>query len=418
MKKVFIYSAPCYRRDLDAAKTASYFLKNSYKLVYNPKDADIIVFFTCAIFNSVVEWSLNKINFFQKCDARLIVAGCLPEVDGEKLSNIFKGSVISTKTIEKIDELFPENKYKFSDIEDANFRWDNYDKSEFETIIKNLIDRIPLLNFIIAECNSFFIKNYHSGQSHIYILNSKKPFNIRIGFGCNSNCSYCAIKKAVGTYKSKQIETCLKEFKKGLNEGYKYFELIADNLGPYGCDINSSLVELLDKITIIKGDYKLSLVGFDPRWAVKYTHEIEKMIKIGKIISLDIPIQSGSRRVLKLMNRYPNIEKINEAIHRFSDITHDLHISTQVIIGFPSETEEDFKQTLDFLIKSEFSTIILLPFSCRTGTAAEGINPKISKEVIFRRMKEAKKALKRNGYLSKSVKMSNSIWFYKKNCFR
>ncbi|UCD13308.1 MAG: hypothetical protein JSW60_07050, partial [Thermoplasmatales archaeon] len=124
MKKIFIYHRSCTLRSLDASRVSSYFSKNNYKIVNKPKDADIIFFIGCAALDNVTDQSLQIIKELQKYDAELIVAGCLPTIESEKLANIFTGRTINAKDLDKdpdkMDELFPENMIKFRDIDDAN----------------------------------------------------------------------------------------------------------------------------------------------------------------------------------------------------------------------------------------------------------------------------------------------------------
>ena len=110
---VFILEKACSQRQLDAKKIETYLIENNYKIVNHPKFADIIIFVTCAFRNAMAEKALNKIKDLQRYNAELIVAGCLPGIDKEELSKVFKGKVIITKDLNKIDSLFPKNLKKF-----------------------------------------------------------------------------------------------------------------------------------------------------------------------------------------------------------------------------------------------------------------------------------------------------------------
>ena len=113
MKRIFVTNYGCHLRSLDAEKIRNYFSWNGYKIVNTPENADIIFFISCAAFDKKAENALNKVKKFQKYDAELIVGGCLPVIEKEELANIFSGKTISTKDLDKIDDLFPENKIKF-----------------------------------------------------------------------------------------------------------------------------------------------------------------------------------------------------------------------------------------------------------------------------------------------------------------
>ncbi len=392
-KSVFIYWVPrsCSRRKLDAEKLSDYFKKNEYKIVDNPKKADYIILVTCAFSRNMAEVSLKNVKKFQRYDAELIVAGCLPGIDKEKLDKIFTGKTVVTKEIEKIDEIFKNNKIKFTQIQDANQRWKNIHwTNPFEFVIKKIYEILPLqTTYIILK--EFILKKIYGDRSASYYLigdSRRKSFYLRISSGCVSNCAYCAIKNAIGPLKSKPLNTCIEEFKKGLKQGYKHFIIAAEDIGSYGIDIQSSLPELLQEILKIKGDYTIEIEEIHPRWLVKYIDEFEKILQKGKIKRICAPIQSGSSRVLKSMNRYYDKEKIKEAFYRLKKSYPELVIGTYFIVGFPSETKNEFQESLDFIIEIYFDWGMAMPFSLKKRTPAEKIEPKIAKSEIENRMKK------------------------------
>ena len=123
---------------------------------------------------------------------------------------------------------------------------------------------------------------------------------------------------------------------------------------------------------------------------------VKRLLKKGKIIHIDIPFQSGSRRILKLMRRFNDTEKMKEAYLRIRNKYPEISLTTQNIVGFPTETEEDFKQTLSLIKDVGFNGGYLYRFSLKTGTTAETIAPKVPKNEIARRMKIAKKFLQQD----------------------
>lgn len=415
MKKVYIYTEPliCRRRALDAKKISEYFLKNHFEIVNNPKDADIIIYFTCASADETVDNSMYKINEFKKYKAELIVAGCLPVVEIEKLTKIFNGKTLGTKDINQIDVLFPENKIKFNELEDANILFkDDNDRKPYGAI-KKIFWESKFIKHVYLKIRSYVLRKTFGENSFTYMILETDQFHIRISWGCPSNCSYCTIKKSTGTFHSKPLEQCIDEFKKGLSEGHKSFIITADNTGAYGIDIGSSFSELLDKLTQINGEYKLSIRDFDPRWLVRYIDDFEEIFKKNKVIILDVPIQSASERILKLMNRYSDVEKMKDVFIRLKSLFPNLTVCTHVIVGFPTETIEDLKKTFDFITEVGIDAGQVFPFSVKEGTEAERIEPKIPKKVISERMRYAKKYLQRAGY---NIHMTNinTISFDKK----
>ena len=409
---VFILEKACSQRQLDAKKIETYLIENNYKIVNHPKFADIIIFVTCAFRNAMAEKALNKIKDLQRYNAELIVAGCLPGIDKEELSKVFKGKVIITKDLNKIDSLFPKNLKKFKDLDDENVFFHGIDPSN---IRGNIRTRITFIDNFYSNIKKNVYKIIFGEDSIVY-RNSVEDsaYRIRISWGCNANCAYCAIKKSVGPYHSKAFDQCIKEFQKGLKEGYKKFYIAGDNVSFYGVDIGSSLIELLDEITNTSGDYQLYIENLNSEWVTNHVDDFEKILKRNKIRNICVAIQSGSHNVLKLMNRYSNIEKMKEVLSRLRKNHPEIIFNSLYIIGFPAETEEDLHDTLSFIKTIDFTDGIIYPFSLRTGTKAEEIEPKIHNETIFDRMDYAKKYLRSMGY--KVIFNPKSIFlFYKKN---
>ena len=420
MKKTFIYCEPqaCRRRYLDADRICKYLSINGHKIVDKLEDADIILFVTCTAVDETTKISLEKIRKFQKYDAELIVAGCLPIIEKEKLAEIFNGKTIGTKDLNDIDQLFPENKIKFKDTEDANILFQNVNDQRPFGAIKKIFGKSFLIEKIYFKARSHVLKNLldeHSAVYRFFSISAKyREYCIRISRGCTGNCSYCAIKKAIGSFHSKTLDQCLDEFRNGLKKGYKKFVIVADDAGSYGIDIGTNLPELLNEMTKIEGDYEIVIRSLDPHWVVKYIDDLEEILKRQKIVYVDIAIQSGSSYILKLMRRFSDVEKMRDVFLRLKKSTPNLSLFTHVIVGFPTETMEDLKQTLSFINNVDFNSGLIFPFSCKTGTEVENIEPKISQEEIAKRLRYAKKFLKKAGYNIIYISKINSLLFHKR----
>jgi len=402
---VFVHVCPdaCELRSLDAKKIFNYVCERGYEIVDKPDDADIIFFVTCAVIQSIAEKSLNKIKEFQKYDAELIVSGCLPAIEPDGLAKVFEGKTISTKDLDedfdKLDCFITQNKARFIKLNSANILFQNAGVPKAVGAIKKIFGKIKLIKRIYVRITDHILKKLFGENSLAYTHTTRIPiYFIKISSGCFGNCSYCAARRATGSFKSKPLDECIKEFKKGLATNYKNFSILADDTGAYGFDIKSSLPVLLDKITKIPGEYTLSIRNLNPKWVVKYIDDLEKIVKRQKITQIGIPIQSGSSRILKLMHRFPDTEKMKDAFLRLKKAHPGLVIYTHHLLGFPSETEEEFKQTLNFIKESKIDGGWVFPFSCRSDTKAESIEPKISQNEIFKRLRYAKKFLKNNDY--------------------
>ena len=421
MSRIFIHAIGCEQRSLDAKKILTYLSKNDHKIIYNPKKADIIIFITCAFIDRLEKFSLEKIKEFQKYNAELIVAGCLPSISKEKLSEIFNGRTLSTKDLEKIDSIFPNHKIKFNEIKDANKFPLNIDEKTTIGLTRKILGEFKVIEKIYGKIKEQIFKKIFKERNQIIARDFKnykaminrKFYHIRTSDGCLSNCSYCAIKKAIAPFHSKPVNQCLEELKQGLELGYKNIVLDADDIGVWGIDIGSKLPKLLDEMTKITGDFQIFIRSLNPRWLIKYFDELEEIIKSKKIAQIYIALQSGSPRILNLMNRYSDVNKLKNAFKRLKEIYPDLIFDTDVIIGFPTETEEDFRQTLNSIKDTKIDTGLVIAFSLKAGTKAEKIEPKIDKKVILQRMKYSKRFLRNIGY--KVISLPNDLFvFYKR----
>lgn len=251
------------------------------------------------------------------------------------------------------------------------------------------------MNFELKE---YILTNLFGEYSYFYNeFTTRTYYFIKISQGCTGNCSYCGIKKAVGSLKSKSIDICVDEFKKGLRKRHKIFIITGDDVGAYGLDIKSSLPELLNEITKITGDYKIIIRALNPRWIVKYINELELILIREKITHIGIPIQSANIRLLKMMNRYSNTEKMKDAIIILKKAFPKLIIDTHYLIGFPTETYDEFEETIKFIAEVGLAGSFF-PFTSRPNTPAESMYPKITKKELIKRMRKAKPILKAEGY--------------------
>jgi len=410
MKKVYIHDTGCCSlRRLDSNKIQRYFKKNKYTIVKKPSKADIIICTTCAFDNQEEDLALSKVKELGKYKAELIVAGCLPSIAKERLDKIFSGRFVETKQIEKIDDLFKENQYKFNKLADSNLVWVNQE----EKGLKRWNRRFRILYKIINSRMSFretylFISKY--GRPNVgsvcYLRNSR---------GCTGNCSYCATKNAVGNLKSKPLDICLSEFEQGIKNGMENFIIIADDVGAYGIDIGITFPDLINEILKIKGNYRINIEGINPRWLIKYISDFQKIFKDGRIKGISVPIQSANNRVLKIMNRPYEKEKMLDAFLKIKDTNHNLEVGTDIIVGFPTETEEEFIESIDFIKDAKLDIGNIFIYSCKTKTKAESIEPKVPKKEMIRRLGCARDMLRKSNYFVLDQMPYTNRLLFKKN---
>jgi len=201
----------------------------------------------------------------------------------------------------------------------------------------------------------------------------------------------------VGKLKSKPIETCLTEFQDILESGCKKIMLVAENVGAYGLDINTTFPELLTQLLGIEGDYKIEIEELHPIWLIKYWDKLVPLLGLGKIKLIVCPIQSGSDRILKLMNRQHDKLKMKNTLIKMKNIYPGLQLNTIIIIGFPSETEKDFQETLDIVKEIGFGLVVILGYSKNPYLIdPELIKREIPQKVIRAREKKAVEFFKKN----------------------
>jgi len=390
-KIVFITAnSVCERRVIDTSKLIDYFLQNECRIVKEPDSADYIVLVTCAFLEIREKEGLDLIEKLSKCKGELIVVGCLPEISKTKLKRVFRGKTISTKNLHRIDRLFPDFKIRYAKISDIpdmtvssvsnlitktkqrNY-FDNYKKTNGKSsplkIIKNFY---PNKLIKIKDTIKNRLRKLKGERNDVYVW--------QISSGCLGNCSFCAIPKATGKLRSKPLNVCEAEYKHLLGRGYRRFMIVAEEVGTYGLDINSSFSELVDSLSAI--DYKFNveweLQHLDPPRIVQYRSCLIKEIQKGKIAKIYCTLQSGSERILSLMNRPCDIKKLIATTNLFKKANPSLVLQIGIMIGFPGETTGEFQESLNIVEQMKADTVALFPYSDREGTLVSRMKNKIT----------------------------------------
>jgi MiaB/RimO family radical SAM methylthiotransferase len=391
-KKVFIFTSGCERRLLDAERIKNYFEKNDWKVVRDPRKADIIFYNSCAVNKSVEDLSIDNIERFKKLKAQLIVAGCLPKINQQRLKKHFQGITFFPESLDKIGKTFPKHKIRFNQIPDANKFYEQGLYTEERVWSPNSHEL--LLNRLRKRHGKFI---FNKLRQRICKNKNKEIFHLRISNGCLGSCSYCGIKKAVGKLRSKPLKKCLQEFNRGLKLGYKKYAIQADDVGAYGLDIGLTFPHLMNKILSKKENLEIYIPNLHPKWVVKYKKEMLGILLSSKIKKFECPIQSGSDRILKLMNRYPPpVLEIKKLLKEIKNKNPKIKIRTNIIVGFPSETKRDFQETLNFIKEIEFSELCLFKLLLVPGTLAEKMEPKVSEKEKEKRLRIIKDFAKSN----------------------
>ena len=227
---------------------------------------------------------------------------------------------------------------------------------------------------------------------------------VKIQDGCDNFCSYCIIPFVRGKCRSKEESKVISEVTDLVNNGYKEIVLTGIHTGSYGVDLETSFADLLEKLVKIDGLDRLRISSIE---TTELNEDVLNVLRNSKVLvdHLHIPIQAGSNEILKAMNRKYDLDYFFNKIAEIRSIRPEISISTDVIVGFPGETEELFKTTIDTCKKLEFSKLHVFPYSERRGTASSRMDNKLdnaTKKERSRRLIEVSEELEKN-YMSKFI---------------
>jgi len=369
----------------------AYFRLNGFEITNKLSKADYIIVVTCAVLKYREDVNINYIikvvKREKKQSAKIIVMGCLPRINRERLGQ--EEYIIQAQKESELDEIFM-SKIKLENIESYHLFSEAYTDLDL-AIYNNLYLKLRFLQgslhgnkckYSLTSLCFSILKLFNRIQAHA----NYKSFFILPNHGCAGKCSYCSVRCAVGKVKSKPVEYLVGELNKGLSMRFKYFCLISNDLSSYGTDIRSNFLNLLDAITCLTDDYHLHIRYINPAWIVENLDGFLRILEREKIIKISCPIQSGSQRILDLMCRQYDINKVRKCFQLINASFPHLKISTEVIAGFPSETEEDILETVSFLRSVRFSDIIFFGYSERPNTLSATIPCKVPYEVIKKRI--------------------------------
>ncbi len=395
--KVYISTAfDCPLRILDAIKLRNYFTLNNFKIIDSQKNADYYLYITCAATMSMVQKELETIKELQKSGCELIVMGCMPGANQKELNAVFSGKTVSTKHIETIDTYFPDFRIKFNDVPEVH----TYDFGNYV-----FLDMHPNASFVQLlfkhGLSNTFIRRLHRHRDYKQFVKvnrqaiTSEPCFLKICSGCSNNCSYCNIKEAVGKLKSKSPSVIRDEYANLLKQGYRIFHFVAEDICSYGLDMHGSLHELLKSLSVIDTGYHVrwSLEGVHPAWLVEHQDNIVPFIKSKKIWEITLSVEHGSDRILKLMNRHYKIIDVVKNLEVLRKTNPGIKINAMLIVGFPSESDEDFNKALDLLEKMRFDCVTVSAYSEFKKRPSSKIFPKVTDEVLQERLLRTKQIL-------------------------
>jgi len=380
------------------------------RMVTSPEEADYLLMSTCGLSKYHEDESVRRILDLKGMDGESIVYGCLPLMNTEKVASVFNGRIINTRDIDSIETFFPDFKINFKNISDANKEYKEPYQVEHTGLKHRLKERIKKFDLlypcIFFNIIVFFLEKCRTGINKlipavfptplvlnppVFVVDPKDNFMLRISSGCMGNCSYCNIKKAIGKLRSKPISRILEEVKNGLSNNHYRYNIISSDTGSYGKDIGTTLPELLK--AILDEDERITIdfiQDFHPMWICKYKFELIELIKTKRIKSILAPVQSGNERILELMNRKTDIKVFKGVIKDMKKVFQRLRLRTQVIVGFPTETENDFEDTITLVEECGLDEVDIFQYVERNNMTSSKIFPKVPNEVIYDRIRKIK----------------------------
>ncbi|HLS54057.1 MAG TPA: tRNA (N(6)-L-threonylcarbamoyladenosine(37)-C(2))-methylthiotransferase MtaB [Tissierellaceae bacterium] len=353
MKKVAFHTLGCKVNQYETEAMEELFEKANYSIVRDEEFAHIYVINTCTVTNLSDRKSRQFIRRVRRInkDATIAVVGCYSQISPEEISKIEGVDVIlGTSQRNRIVELCEEAEKKNRQI---NIVESARSYQEFEEI-------------------------------SVEDIKSKTRAYIKIQDGCNQYCSYCIIPFARGPIRSRRLEDTMVEIEKLADSGFKEIVLTGIHVASYGKDLGDiNLDQAIKKISTIAGIERIRLSSVEPN--IVDDEFMTTIVETGKACDhFHLSLQSGSDKILRRMNRKYTCNSFKEKVELIRKYMPDAGITTDIIVGFPGETDKDFEETLDFVKDIGFSRIHVFKYSPREGTAAarfkEQVNGKVKNE--------------------------------------
>ncbi len=343
--KVYIDSANwlCEINLLGYSMINRYLTENNHRIIDDPSKADVIIINSCGFTKQHEDGTVNLYrNLHSKKGKKttVIVFGCLIKIN-PTLCGSLEAQSIDFDEGDKFDKLFYTN-IKFRDIKPSG------DTKTVEDLVykRTIVHPTKILPVFVSRSMMPFSKKLRRNyQTIIDNLISKNKILVEICRGCASNCTYCVIKKTRGGIRSRQIPDILDDIEKFYDPTKELF-LVADDCSCYGMDIKTSLIELLYAIKKRFPDLLIDLDNINPFWLEKYPEGYIRLFSELKIGYATIPLQSGSNRILKDMNRDYDVKKIQSIVRRLKKASPGTAIYSHFILCYPEEKLVDFLRTV------------------------------------------------------------------------
>ena len=355
----YVETYGCQQNEADSEKLRGYLIQSGYRMICEAEGADVVILNTCAIREHAEQRVFGNLGALTHTKRRhpaqkIFLCGCM--AGQEVVSSRIKAS-------------YPHVDGVFS----THHLW------QFPEILWKVLDGKKRQFYITDEPGSIAegIPQQRDSQLKAWVS---------IMYGCNNFCTYCIVPYVRGRERSRQPEDILRECRALIESGVKDITLLGQNVNSYGKDLSCGVdfADLLEQIAQIPGDFLIRFMTSHPRDASnKLFDTMAKYDKIAK--QLHLPFQSGSSRILKAMNRHYDRETYLEKVRYAKQVMPNLVLTSDVIVGFPGETEEDFAQTLSLIEQVHYDSLFTFIFSPRPGTPAASMEDPTPKEEKNRR---------------------------------
>lgn len=361
-KKYCVVTYGCQMNLHESEKISGILSGMGMSAVNEPENADVVVFNTCCIRDTAERRALGNIGKMKELKKKnknllIVVTGCMTQQNG-----------------------FAENmkeRYQYIDV-----ILGTHNISDLENQIRIRLEKKKRVAAVLDT------DGYIDDETTPVTRTSFPNAWVNINYGCNNFCTYCIVPYVRGRERSRDMKSIISECEKLINDGYKEITLLGQNVNSYGNDVpdeNVNFANLLREVAKIDGKFRIRFMTSHPK---DLTEDVVKAIRDNDKIcnNIHLPIQAGSNSVLKNMNRRYTREHYLGLIDMIRRYLPDCGITTDIMVGFPYETEEDFLDTMDIVEKVRFSTAFTFIYSVRKGTKAAEM-PQIPYEIKQNRIK-------------------------------
>lgn len=347
--KVAFYTLGCKVNQYESQALAERLRENGYEIVDNRQDADVYIINSCTVTSSADQKTRQAVRRFKRNNPNSIVVltGCMPQAYPEDAQKLFEADIVTgNKSNDKIVDML-----------------DTYAKFG-----KRVVD----------------ISVHQNGEkfcsSTITSFDERTRAYVKIQDGCNRFCSYCIIPTSRGRVRSKPLSQLKEELEALAQNGFSEVVLVGINLSSYGLDSGESFPEAVELACNTEKIKRVRLGSLEPDHLTKEV--VERLSKCEKLCpQFHISLQSGCDKTLKTMNRHYTADEYRTLCKNLRSSFKDCTLTTDVMVGFAGESEEDFNESLDFVKEIGFEKVHVFPYSVRTGTRAEKMSGHLSKNI-------------------------------------